>query len=99
MKSFEYTVNTFTKNATGLEPVQLQGEISAKSKKDAIEKLINSGTIDKKGYEFLYLNVKKDDSILSIHVRIRLLIITIMLVAMLLYGAIIAVQTLVQLQL
>ena len=52
-KSYYYCVNTF-KNG---EPVQLDGHIDAESEEDAIQKLIENGTVNSRGYEFLELEV------------------------------------------
>lgn len=48
---YYYCVNTFKDD----EPVQLNGYIDAKSEEDAIQKLIENGTVDSRGYEFLEL--------------------------------------------
>ena len=52
MKKYYYCVNTFIDN----EPVQLDGHIDATSKEDVVQKLINDGVIDFRGYEFLKLD-------------------------------------------
>lgn len=51
MDKYYYYVNTFKDG----EPVQLYGDIEAESKEDAIQKLIDDGTVNSRGYEFLEL--------------------------------------------
>ena len=52
MNEYYYCVNTF-KNG---EPVQIDGCVYAENANDAIQKLIDNGTIDSGGYEFLELH-------------------------------------------
>jgi hypothetical protein len=49
---YHYTVNTFDSN---FEPVQLNGEIKASSHSDVLIKLIATGVVNPKGWEFLEL--------------------------------------------
>lgn len=51
MKKYYYCVNTGKDG----EPVQLKGYIEANSKEDAIQKLVDNGTVDHGWYEFLDL--------------------------------------------
>ena len=51
MSKYHYCVNTFKED----EPVQLYGDVEAETEKDAIQKLIDNGTVDPRGYEFLEL--------------------------------------------
>lgn len=52
MNKYEYCVNTFDKDGS---PVQLLGDIEAENANEAIQKLIDNGIIDSRGYEFLEL--------------------------------------------
>lgn len=58
---FSYCVNTFTVDDVGLHPVQLYGAVSATCQKDAIQRLIDTGKIYARGYEFLELKPYKAD--------------------------------------
>ena len=51
MSNYHYCVNTFKDN----EPVQLYGDIEAENEEDAIQKLIDDGTVYPRAYEFLEL--------------------------------------------
>ena len=51
MNNYHYCVNTFKDN----EPVQLYGDIEAENEEDAIQKLIDDGTVYPRAYEFLEL--------------------------------------------
>ena len=59
-KRYNYTVNTFIRYNNHLEPVQLEGEIIAKSEEDVIQQLIDSGTVYSRAYEFLDLSEIND---------------------------------------
>lgn len=50
-KMYYYYVNTFKDN----EPVQIEGHIEVSCKEAAIQKLIDKGIVDSRGYEFLEL--------------------------------------------
>ena len=56
MDKYYYVVNTFKDD----EPVQIQGCIEASSEEEAIQKLIDNGTVCANSYEFLEL-VKTTD--------------------------------------
>lgn len=56
MDKYYYIVNTFKDD----EPIQVEGCIEASSEEDAIQKLIDDGVVDSRGYEFLAL-VKTTD--------------------------------------
>lgn len=56
MNKYYYCVNTFKDS----EPVQLRGYIEARYETDAIQKLIDNGTIDPYSYEFLTLEEVKE---------------------------------------
>lgn len=56
MNKYCYCVNTF--KGKKLEAVQICGDIYAESEEDAVRKLIEDGTVDSHGYEFLELERK-----------------------------------------
>ena len=56
MDKYYYVVNTFKDD----EPIQAEGCIEASGEEDAIQKLIDDGVVDSRGYEFLAL-VKTTD--------------------------------------
>ena len=53
MNKYCYCVNTFKGNE--LEAVQIYGDICAESEEDAVKKLLENGTVNSQGYEFLEL--------------------------------------------
>lgn len=53
MNKYCYCVNTF--EGEELKAVQICGDICAETEEDAIRKLIENGTVDSGGYEFLEL--------------------------------------------
>jgi len=57
-KIWYYYVDTFRNDET-FEPIFAEGEISAESAQEAVNKLVENGVIHPNGYEFLELYVKK----------------------------------------
>lgn len=53
MNKYCYCVNTF--EGEELKTVQICGDICAETEEDAVRKLIENGTVDSGGYEFLEL--------------------------------------------
>ena len=54
VNQYKYCVNTFDKNGN---PVQLSGYVLGESEEDAIQRLIENGTIYSYAYEFLELKI------------------------------------------
>lgn len=57
MKRYRYVVNTFQ----GSEPVQRYGQVCAVDEWGAVNRLIEDGIVDPRGYEFLELKVETED--------------------------------------
>lgn len=57
LKKWHYCVNTVSKNDN---PIQLEGEVEADSEGCAIKKLIDTGVVNPRSYEFLELSETSD---------------------------------------